>query len=274
MFMFSNDIVVPLDLGGCSSARLKLAIDLATRFEARLIGIAAREASRAHGHGKGGLITSKMIDSEKHHAVYELSRVEAAFRKETESLADAEFASGIIEPATFLINKTRTSDLVLCNRPYDGDLDEWFADLSPGDLLMRLGCPLLIAPFGCAGPVGRRIVVAWKDTREARRAVREAWPFLRTCESVAIVTVGSTDDARGANDIADAMKRRGIPAKAVVIDKRRPRVSAEILAFAGEQNADLLVAGACGHARVHEFIFGSVTRDLLEGSEVSCLLTR
>ncbi len=41
--MFAS-VLVPLDPGLCSSERLKLACDLAERFEAHLIGIAAREA--------------------------------------------------------------------------------------------------------------------------------------------------------------------------------------------------------------------------------------
>ncbi|MGH1571324.1 universal stress protein [Methylobacterium sp. P31] len=122
--------------------------------------------------------------------------------------------------------------------------------------------------------MGRRIVVAWKDTREARRAVREAWPFLRNAEAVSIVTVGSDAEALGANDISDALEQRGIRCRAVLVDKIRSRVSAEILRIAAEEKADLLVAGAYGQARVHEFIYGSVTRDLLEASPISCFLSR
>jgi hypothetical protein len=34
-----------------------------------------------------------------------------------------------------------------------------------------------------------RIMVGWKDTREARRAVRDALPFLERAEAVTIVEV-------------------------------------------------------------------------------------
>lgn len=271
--MLYERIMVPLDLGRRSSARLKLAVNLAAQFDARLIGIAAREASRLHGHGKGGLITSKMIDSERRHAIYELSLVEAVFHKEAENLKEADYCSSLTEPGAFLLEQTRIADLVVCNRPYDGDLDEWFADLSPGTLLMRLGCPLLVAPLGHDGAVGRRIIVAWKDTREARRAVREAWPFLKHAEAVTMVTVGSDAEALGVNSISDALIRKDISCKVLKIDKKRPRVAAEILEFAAAENADLLIAGAYGHARLHELIFGSVTRDLLAASPISCLLS-
>lgn len=270
--MSYENVVVPLDLGASSIARLKLAAGLAVRFDARLTGIAAREASRPYGHGKGGLITSKMIDSERHHTIFELSRVEAMFRKETENLERAEYYSAAMGPQAFLIEQTRTADLVVCNRPYDGTIDAWFSDLSPGTLLMRLGCPLLIAPLGLDAVAGRRIVVAWKDTREARRAVRDSQPFLRKAEAVFFVVVGPDTEADSAKDITASLTQKGVCCKIVAISKGRLRVSAEILKLAADEGADLLVTGAYGHARLHEFIYGSVTRDLLNTSPISCLM--
>lgn len=274
MLKFYENIVLPLDLGIHTSTRSKLAVNLSARFGARVIGIAAREVNRPHGHGKGGIITSKMVDSEKRHTFHELSLVEKAFREEAKNLKDLEVFLLISDPQIALIDKTRTADLVLCNRPYEGDLDDWFADLSPGALLMRLGCPLLVVPLGLDELVGRRIVIAWKDTREARRAVREAWPFIRTAEAVFVVTIGSDAEAVGALDISDAIRNTGTNCRTILADKTRARVSAEILKIAAEERADLIVAGAYGHARVHELIYGSVTRDLLEHSPISCFLSR
>lgn len=274
MFTLYETIVVPLDLGTYTSARSRLAVNLASQLSARLIGIAAREISRRLGHGKGGLITPKMVDSEKRRALYELSLAEHKFHDEAKVLKYSNFFSFMVDPQLALVNKSRIADLVLCNRPYDGDLDDWFADVSPGALLMRLGCPLLVAPLGFCGIVGRRIVVAWKDTREARRAVRESWPFLRNAEAIVLVTVGTDAEAFGATDICDALEARGVNCRAMLLDKTRSRVSAEILRVAADEKADLLVAGAYGHARVHELIYGSVTHDLLEASPISCLLSR
>jgi nucleotide-binding universal stress UspA family protein len=45
-----------------------------------------------------------------------------------------------------------------------------------------------------------------------------------------------------------------------------------ILGQAAEMNADLIVMGAYGHARLREIILGGVTRDLLKQSPVPLFL--
>lgn len=46
-----------------------------------------------------------------------------------------------------------------------------------------------------------------------------------------------------------------------------------LLRFAQEQSADLIVAGAYGHSRLGEWIFGGVTRELLSNSGICCLFS-
>jgi nucleotide-binding universal stress UspA family protein len=45
-----------------------------------------------------------------------------------------------------------------------------------------------------------------------------------------------------------------------------------LIALAKERGADLIVAGAYGHSRVREWIFGGVTRDLLTKTPICCLM--
>ena len=47
----------------------------------------------------------------------------------------------------------------------------------------------------------------------------------------------------------------------------------QIIGFAEEEGADLLVTGAYGHSRLNEWIFGGVTRDLLTSSPICCLMS-
>nr|WP_284210224.1 universal stress protein [Methylorubrum aminovorans] len=42
---------------------------------------------------------------------------------------------------------------------------------------------------------------------------------------------------------------------------------------ASEQAADLIVLGAYGHGRLREWVFGGVTRDLLAGAPICCLMS-
>jgi nucleotide-binding universal stress UspA family protein len=45
-----------------------------------------------------------------------------------------------------------------------------------------------------------------------------------------------------------------------------------LIRIAKAEGADLIVAGAYGHSRLGEWVFGGVTRDLLASSPVCCLL--
>jgi nucleotide-binding universal stress UspA family protein len=120
-------------------------------------------------------------------------------------------------------------------------------------------------------------VVAWKDTRECRRAVRDALPFLQRAKEVLLLGIGEDETETQARkilgDVAAYLARQGV----VVAEEiwRRPRgpVATELLRFVRDENADLIVAGGYGHSRLGEWIFGGVTHELLADSPVCCLLS-
>jgi len=47
----------------------------------------------------------------------------------------------------------------------------------------------------------------------------------------------------------------------------------QIIEFAQDEDADLLVTGAYGHSRLNEWLFGGMTRDLLTSSPICCLMS-
>ena len=123
----------------------------------------------------------------------------------------------------------------------------------------------------------RHIAIAWKDVREARRAVRDALPFLRQAESVMIVEIsegGEGDQAqRHVKDVADYLARHRID---IIAERVRPAevsVTDALLRLIHDENVDLVVSGAYGHSRLGEWVFGGVTRDLLVQSPVCCLMS-
>ena len=48
--------------------------------------------------------------------------------------------------------------------------------LDPGGAILKLGRPTLVVPEGVSVLRAEHVVIGWKDTREARRAVRDALP--------------------------------------------------------------------------------------------------
>ena len=77
----------------------------------------------------------------------------------------------------------------------------------------------------------------------------------------------------GGLDILTHLKRHGIAAQRVALTASREGVGATILDYCREQDADVLVMGAYGHARLREELFGGVTRHVLQHMTVPVLMS-
>ena len=121
------------------------------------------------------------------------------------------------------------------------------------------------------------VVLGWKDTREARRAALDAIPFLRAAKRVSVVEVCTRDDERNAlartEDVVRYLGRHAIPADPRPIVHRDRSDADHLVQFALDEDADLLVAGAYGHSRLGEWIFGGMTRKILESCPLCCLMS-
>lgn len=140
-----------------------------------------------------------------------------------------------------------------------------------GRLMLSAGRPVLLAPTVHAQMV-RRVVVAWKDTPEAARAVTAAMPILKVAKSVYVVTA-SDDDApqAGQNGVVNHLHWHGIPAEAHRVEPRGRAAYDAVLEAARALDADLLVAGAYGRNRRSEIVFGGFTEGLLEDASLPVL---
>ena len=86
--------------------------------------------------------------------------------------------------------------------------------MNPADLIMSVGRPVLIVPPEAEKLCFKTAIVAWKETRESRRAVADALPLLRAYETVHIIEIAAKDELEKAkehvDDVADWLKRHGI----------------------------------------------------------------
>jgi nucleotide-binding universal stress UspA family protein len=139
-------------------------------------------------------------------------------------------------------------------------------------VLVDSGRPLLISPAPPLASVPETIVIAWKATREAARAVTAALPFLQIAKQIVIMTVAE-DRAHGeeADRLMTGLRWRGVP---VSVRHLRPggHGAAETLLTAAHEHAALLVMGGYGHSRLHEWIFGGFTQHVLRGAELPVLM--
>jgi nucleotide-binding universal stress UspA family protein len=111
--------------------------------------------------------------------------------------------------------------------------------------------------------------VAWKDTREARRAVVDALPLLHKAKDISVIEIVEGEASRNAaqervNDVAAWLKRHDVLAFPKVLHAAS---EAEQIDRIWKTEADIVVAGAYGHARLREWVFGGVTRNLITRSQ-------
>ncbi len=271
--MSITTVMVPLDLTPASWNRLEIARSVAERLSAQLIGVSACEALPGHLYGKGAFINARIIDQGEARAAAELAEVESVFLSHTQGMPCAAWRARPGDLRVVLAEQARTADLVVLGRADPDDGEGWCAALAPGDLILQLGCPVLLVPSGVASLAAARVVVGWKDSREARRAVRDSLPLLVQAEAVCIATVGPEAAPDGAEDVAAYLRRRGVAETTIVRSPASRSVATCLMDIAHRMEADLIVTGAYGHSRFHERVFGSVTRQLLAASSVCCMMS-
>lgn len=266
-------IMVPLNLGAGAEDRVKLAAALAERFKSRLIGIAAEEFVVPYiGEGTAS-VDAILIEDAKRTAAENIAKAETLFRRNAGSLNDIDWRCAIGGPRSFVLNQARAADILVMARQGSDDASQGRMALSPGDIVMDLGRPLIVVPPGVEHLSAKHVVVAWKDTREARRAVWDALPFLKEAETVTVLSVGSGAEDQGAADVSEYLALHGITSRAVTRPDSVKFDADEVTIFACEHNADLIVCGAYGHSRMREWILGGMTYDLLESTPVCCLMS-
>lgn len=168
-------------------------------------------------------------------------------------------------------------DLVILGHPKPHGLpDSWTAER----LLIASGVPIIIIPDSwTADSIGGKVLVAWNASREARRAIADAMPILRTAESVTVLVVDSdkTPEKFGevpGSDIATYLSRHGVCVEVEKVTSGGKPIADVISAQAAEYGADLIVIGAYSHARSAEILFGGVTRALLKHMPMPVLVSR
>ncbi|MCP4305577.1 MAG: universal stress protein, partial [bacterium] len=142
-------------------------------------------------------------------------------------------------------------------------------------LVIECGRPVLGIPIAnVPEEIGKNIMVAWDGSRESARALHDAIPFLREAATIKIVSIGSRPSSvRSPTTVAGHLGRLGITADVdTALDMQLP-IGEEILSRIEREDVDLLVAGAFGHSRVREHLFGGVSRTLLHQMMVPVLVS-
>ncbi|WP_439573764.1 universal stress protein [Phreatobacter sp.] len=165
------------------------------------------------------------------------------------------------EMTATMVRRCRLGDVVVArgasaDRGGEGALAE--------ELLVGTGRPVILVPDGWRreepeGPV----LVAWDGGAKAAGAVAEALPVLKAARAVEVLIVNQAGEA-GEDDLAfmDHLRRHVPHATLSPVKWEAGTVAEVIAAQVRVKSASLLVAGAYGHSRLREFVFGGTTAHL------------
>lgn len=265
-------LLTAVHLGAGAEATIRFAARLARVLSCRLIGVGGDEIELPYFGDGTGAVDAILVENAHGVVLEDLAKAEALFRRAAHG-ADMDWRCAIEPPRSFVLTQARVADLVVLARQGPDDAALGRMGVAPGDIVLELGRPLLVVPPDVETLAARSVVVAWKDTREARRAVWDALPFLARAEMVSVLTVGADPADNGAQDVCGHLAQHGIAARCVQRPDRGEYIVDEITELVRHQRADLIVAGAYGHSRMREWIFGGVTQDLIETTPVCCLMS-
>jgi nucleotide-binding universal stress UspA family protein len=270
--------MVSLALNQPNHARLQAAGELADRFEATIVGVAAAQFASPL-YFTDGAEAQRLIDQEETSVKRRLADLEAEFRAATKMRGGrVEWRSALDFPARFVLSQARCADIIVSGGESPAFSDA-FSLASPKDLVMQAGRPLLVVPDRADWLDLRSVLVAWKDTSESRRAVVDALPMLRKAKEITIVEIPEEGDDRAAvatrvSDVAAWLARHGVAATARVSELAGHETAAvQLERIAGDVGAGLIVAGAYGHSRFRELILGGVTQYLVTQTARCVLLS-
>jgi nucleotide-binding universal stress UspA family protein len=255
--------------------RLACARDLAQWFGAVLIGLGAEAIPPIAAGPATGVVQAQWFTACNEAAEENLRVAREMFRAACAGLgAGGEWRQSLDLPIEVIARASRAADLIIASAP--DSQGSVYRDAGPSELALLTGRPVLVAPSREKTLSAERVVLAWKDTREARRAMADALPFFRRAKAVLVLEVAGRhlEDAQSrCADVVSALERHGVRAEPSAVGAVGRTDGEEILNHASAFGADLIVAGAYGHPRLGEMIFGGVTRTLLGQHELFVLLS-
>ena len=166
-------------------------------------------------------------------------------------------------------------DLLVAAQPNPSPESMVEMEFQTPDLVVVCACPTLIVPLGFGGAsVGERIVIAWNNSREASRAVRDSLSFLKKAKSVTVLNVNSDSrEPASMGRISAYLNDHGISHAVASRKSANHPVTTALIDGAAECDADLLVMGAWGHSRLRELVLGGVTREIFEHMPIPVLMS-
>lgn len=251
-------------------ARLQAALSLARACSAHLqllhvVPIEAYTVVDLHG---GTFVSGEIVEALQDEAASIRRRLEDRLGSEDVSWS-YDVTTSVITSA--LLRNAAFADLMVIGRqPHD------FGRPGPG-LLGALVCtartPLCIPGDDMPefDPLGTALI-AWNGSVEAANAVRSSIGLLKLASDVLVVRCEEETDASFPDTrLLEYLSRHGVHSRLDVRTLRQD-LADDLIEYAGVYCANYIVMGGYSHSRMGEFLFGGVTRALLQECPISLVM--
>lgn len=251
---------------------------LAQMFGAQVIGISGLRLSPPITPPYSGVPGAELTQYEQEADEQSLKAIEQDFRAAFSGLdislswrANCNFTP----VSEFVAQEARAADLIVTSPEPDSFLER-IGESHLGPLVLGSGRPVLVVPRQQRELKLNKVAIAWKDVREARRAAADALPLLQKAQEVSVVEICSPGDVEATEqrtaDVVGWLKLHGVAARPIVEAWKGSDLDG-LHAVLRRSSFDLVIAGAYGHTRLREWVFGGVTMDFLLSGKYSVLLS-
>jgi len=269
-------ILVQCDAGKGTTLRARLAIDLAGRFGANVVGVYIRPRFEAPIFSDGSLAMSDLFRD--YETNVNADEAAAAFLFDSACCGKTiskewRVAEGFADEV--LAGLAHTADLVIVGQAEPEPTTMGTVPDIAERLVLASERPILVLPYiGLATPPGKIVLLCWNGKREAGRAASAALPLLQKAEQVIVLTIDppKPGESRAGSDPVDWLTRHGVKASLQHDTATEADVGTVILSRAADMSADLIVMGVYGHSRLREMVMGGASRTMLASMTVPLLI--
>ena len=194
--MLTKTIVVHLEHSDLGRARVATAVELAARQRSHLTGLFLSLEDfdgDLYGRARG-----RILEGARHERISEeslQSRLHFEDACKAAGLSSFRFASEIGEDERDLEAHARAADLLIVSDVQERSMEDRFVRGLPETLALSSGLPVLVLPQEYEGAFDpQNVLVAWKSSREAVRAVRDNLTLLRDAKRVTVLSVGTSEE--------------------------------------------------------------------------------
>jgi len=277
--MSYRTILVHCDADPKVAYRLAIAVELARRHDAHLVGVHIQEPFEAPAMFDGTSAMGNFYAVFEETAKANQTAASAAFAKSVKGAqirSEWRSENGYINWR--LAIHARYADLMVLGQRDPGAPSFVPLDL-PETIALSTGRPVLVVPHvGAPAAPAETVMLCWNASRESARAASDALPLLQAASKVIVLTVDARSSTYGHGaepgaDVGAWLTRHGVNVTVQREVAADLDVGSVILSRAADHDVDLLVMGLYGHSRLRELVLGGASRTLLTSMTVPVLMS-